>query len=82
MIRTMAMPNSFLVLFVRVLDKFSEKKLGQLQRKVGKFLYALSIITDNRSYICICLMLFFCFQLKKKSGRFEEKPGKTRNPVN
>jgi hypothetical protein len=37
MIRTMAMPNSFLVLFVRVLDKFSEKKLGQLQRKVGKF---------------------------------------------
>jgi hypothetical protein len=24
---------------------------------------------------------FFCFQLKKKSGRFEEKSGK-RNPVN
>jgi hypothetical protein len=33
----MAKPNSFLVLFVRVLDKFSEKKLGQLQSKVGKF---------------------------------------------
>jgi hypothetical protein len=55
MIRTMAMPNSFLVLFVRVLDKFSEKKIG----KVGKFeqiskiiiFVCLSIITDNRSYI-------------------------------
>jgi hypothetical protein len=34
----MAMRNSFLVLFVRVLDEFSEKKnSGQLQRKVGKF---------------------------------------------
>jgi hypothetical protein len=38
MIRTMAMPNSFLVLFVRVLDKFLEKKIGTItQRKVGKF---------------------------------------------
>jgi hypothetical protein len=33
----MAMRNSFLVFFVRVLDKFSEKNSGQLQRKVGKF---------------------------------------------
>jgi hypothetical protein len=33
----MAMRNSFLVVFVRVLDKFSEKNSGQLQRKVGKF---------------------------------------------
>jgi hypothetical protein len=31
------MPNSFLVLFVRVLDRFLEKKSGQLQRKIGKF---------------------------------------------
>jgi hypothetical protein len=45
MIRTMATPNSFLVLFVRVLDKFLEKKkLGQLQRKVGKFGQILKII--------------------------------------
>jgi hypothetical protein len=29
----MAMRNSFLVLFVRVLDKFSEKKSGQLKGK-------------------------------------------------
>jgi hypothetical protein len=29
----MAMRNSFLVVFVRVLDKFSEKNSGQLQRK-------------------------------------------------
>jgi hypothetical protein len=33
----MAMRNSFLVVFVRVLDKFSEKNSGQLQKKVGKF---------------------------------------------
>jgi hypothetical protein len=33
----MATRNSFLVLFVKVLDKFSKKKSGQLQRKVGKF---------------------------------------------
>jgi hypothetical protein len=33
----MAMRNSFLVVFVMVLDKFSEKNLGQLRRKVGKF---------------------------------------------
>jgi hypothetical protein len=33
----MTMRNSFLVLFVRVLDKFSEKKSRQLQRKIGKF---------------------------------------------
>jgi hypothetical protein len=33
----MAMRNSFLVLFVRVLDRFSEINSGQLQRKIGKF---------------------------------------------
>jgi hypothetical protein len=33
----MTMRNSFLVLFVRVLDKFSEKNSEQLQGKVGKF---------------------------------------------
>jgi hypothetical protein len=33
----MAMRNSFLVVFVRVLDKFSEKKFGTITKKVGKF---------------------------------------------
>jgi hypothetical protein len=47
----MAMRNSFLVLLVRVLDKFSEKKLGAITKQSRKILYALSIITDNRSYI-------------------------------
>jgi hypothetical protein len=36
-IRTMDMRNSFFVLFVIVLEKFSGKKWGQLQRKAGKF---------------------------------------------
>jgi hypothetical protein len=33
----MAMRNSFLVVFVRVLDKFSEKKIGTITKEVGKF---------------------------------------------
>jgi hypothetical protein len=54
----MDMRNSFFVLFVLVLEKFSGKNnSGQLQRKVGKFgqtakiiiFNALSIITDDRN---------------------------------
>jgi hypothetical protein len=33
----MAIRIFFLVLFVRVMDKFSKNNWGQLQRKVGKF---------------------------------------------
>jgi hypothetical protein len=32
----MAMRNSFLVLFVRVLDKFSEKKIGTITNEKSK----------------------------------------------
>jgi hypothetical protein len=34
--RTMAMRNSFFVLFVRVLDKFSKKKIGTITKESRK----------------------------------------------
>jgi hypothetical protein len=65
----MAMRNSFLVL-----DKFSEKKSRQFQRKVGKFGQISKIIIFT--YL---LDAFFLFSIEKKSGRFEEKSGKTQS---
>jgi hypothetical protein len=70
----MVMRNSLLVLFVRVLDKFSKKKNRDNYKgkfgQISKIIIFLLIITDNRSYI-------FAGNLEDLQKNLEK-----RNPVN